>query len=162
MPATGQIVVVSRFAVTYQGVLNWHNVLISHTLAGKPNHIGRRAMSRKLFLAVLCFIGSVGAAELRSGDIKPEYSGCQAVFISGPNQEVRLAWLVEISHGDPIRLWSSDEEMRAVLSCRYKGRKLHHGDAKACPAAELLLMPTQPAGCGTRKMKGEKCDYDVE
>lgn len=98
----------------------------------------------------------------RARDIGPKYSGCQAVFVAGPNKEVRLAWVVEISRGDPIRMWSPDEEMKAVLSCRYKNRQLRYGDPNVCPSAEALLMPTQPAGCFLGKRGGEGCNYDVE
>ena len=98
----------------------------------------------------------------RTGNIGPKYSGCQSVFVKDAKHEIRLAWVVEVSHGDPIRMWSSDEEMKKVLSCRFRNHKLQSGDSSACPDPNSLLLPTQPAGCFTKNTDDGVCKYDVE
>lgn len=98
----------------------------------------------------------------RTGDIGPKYSGCQAVFATSRSQGTRLAWVVEVSRGEPIRMWSTDSEMKDVLQCRYRNRELQWGSPDVCPPVQSLLMPTQPAGCFTGKSAGAKCDYDIE
>lgn len=98
----------------------------------------------------------------RTGSIGPQYTGCQSVFLKDAKQGVRLAWVVEVSHGDPIRMWSADEEMKEVLLCRYKNRKLRSGNSSVCPDPGALLLPTQPSGCFTARTDGGMCQYDVE
>jgi hypothetical protein len=98
----------------------------------------------------------------RTGSIGPQYTGCQSVFVKDTKQGVRLAWVVEFFHGDPKRMWSADKEMKEVLPCRYKNRKLLSGDPEVCPDPRTLLLPTQPPGCFTEKIDGGMCQYDVE
>lgn len=98
----------------------------------------------------------------RTGAIGPSYSGCQAVFTTSPGQGTRFAWVVEVSRGDPIRMWSADNEMADVLPCRYRNRQLLRGDPNVCPRPESLLLPTQAAGCFTGKSEDSTCQYDVE
>jgi len=98
----------------------------------------------------------------RTGNIGRKYTGCQSVFVKDAKQEVRLAWVVEVSRGDPIRMWSADEEMKRVLTCRYKNRKLQSGGSSSCPDPSSLLLPTQPSGCFTENTDGGVCKYDVQ
>lgn len=97
----------------------------------------------------------------RTGDIGGHYSGCQAVFAMSRDGEVRLAWLIEIKSGEPVRMWSADEDMKDVLQCRYKNRSLVRGNPDVCPRGESLLMPTRPAGCFTATPEPDQCQYDV-
>ena len=97
----------------------------------------------------------------RTGDIGAHYSGCQAVFAMDRDGGVRLAWVIEIRRGEPVRMWSDDKEMKDVLACRYKNRSLARGNPDVCPRAESLLMPTQPAGCFTATPEAGLCHYDV-
>ena len=97
----------------------------------------------------------------RIGAMGSNYTGCQAVFTTTRDQPVKLAWLVEVDHGDPVRLWSEDASMSAMLNCRYRGGALVQGDPKVCETP-LELMPSQPAGCAFGKIEGEACNYDVE
>jgi hypothetical protein len=97
----------------------------------------------------------------RTKDIGPQYSGCQAVFVTSGVEPTRFAWVVEVVEGDPVRMWSPDEDMKDVLSCRYRAGRLQRGDPNVCPFQSLLL-PTQPAGCFTKSDRDEKCVHDSE
>lgn len=98
----------------------------------------------------------------RTGDIGKQYSGCQVVFGMGRDGAVRLAWIIEIKRGDPVRMWSPDKDMKDLSACRYKNRQLLRGDPDVCPRGESLLVPTQPAGCFSDSPEAERCHYDVD
>ena len=98
----------------------------------------------------------------RTKDISPDYSGCQSVFSVSTNQETRLAWVVEVMKGDPIRMWTPEANAKDVQTCRYKAGRLLRGNADTCPKAESLLMPSQPAGCFTKSGEAVQCAYDRE
>jgi hypothetical protein len=99
----------------------------------------------------------------RTSAIGPTYTGCQAVFITTAAEGTRLAWLIEVSKGNAVRMWSSAPEGHEILDCRYKQGSLLNGDPHACPAkASDLLLSTQPAGCIQGTRKGPECEYDKD
>lgn len=104
--------------------------------------------------------GVVVLVHPRRGDIRASYSGCQAVFARSAGQPDRLVWLVEISRGQPVRLWTADPLLQELLACRYQAGALTRGDARVCPTAATLLMPSQPAGCFTAEQGPAECEFD--
>jgi hypothetical protein len=96
----------------------------------------------------------------RSGDIGPTYTGCQAVFVTTAKEGTRLAWLIELNMGDPIRMWSPDPELKAMQGCRYRQGSLIAGDARVCSETAPELLPTEPAGCFSVPKTGPECEYD--
>lgn len=99
----------------------------------------------------------------RNGSIDATYSGCQAVFFTGAKEATRLAWLTEVTHGNPVRMWSQQPELRSQANCRYQHGKLINGMPDACRSAkEPMLMPTEPAGCFTGNRPRDQCDHDVD
>lgn len=98
----------------------------------------------------------------RAKDIDAHYSGCQAVFWTTASQPPRLAWLVEVVNGDPLRRWSADPALRDISQCVYARGVLMKGSPDLCPVPPELLMPSQAAGCVTAPNPAAHCDYDVE
>lgn len=101
----------------------------------------------------------------RRSAIGPTYTGCQAVFVTTAEGGPRLAWLIEVSKGEPIRVWSADRDLQngGMPDCRYRQGKLVDGDPDNCPAtASDLLLPTEPAGCATGKTTGPVCKDDAD
>jgi len=96
----------------------------------------------------------------RARDIGPGYSGCQAVFATTKDGPTKLAWLMEVVDGDPVRLWSDDKSMGPKLGCRFKHGKRVAGEPSVCDRSPIALMPSQPAGCVSGSVKGEACEYD--
>jgi hypothetical protein len=98
----------------------------------------------------------------RTGSLGSGYTGCQAVFVTTRDRPVALGWLVELSEGDPVRIWSNDPDMKSQLSCRFRRGLVVTGDPKVCNAASITLLPTMPAGCALNRSDQEKCEYDSE
>ncbi|MDY0743512.1 hypothetical protein SNE35_03305 [Paucibacter sp. R3-3] len=96
----------------------------------------------------------------RSGSIDPEYTGCQAVFLTTKGEPVTLGWLVEVVEGDPVRMWSEDPSLRDLLGCRFRKGKLVAGDVNVCSRRAVILMPSQPAGCVAERTPSESCEDD--
>lgn len=96
----------------------------------------------------------------RSGDIGPAYTGCQSVFARSAAQPDRLVWLVEIERGQPVGLWANDPLLKDLLACRYREGQRIAGDERACPRAEELLLPSQPAGCFSASPEAGHCRFD--
>jgi hypothetical protein len=95
----------------------------------------------------------------RKIDISSSYTGCQVIFAKASSEPAKLAWLVEIIKGDPVRIWTTDKEMKGTLDCRYKSGKLIKGNPESCLVADNLIMASLPAGCLLGK-KEEECHYD--
>lgn len=98
----------------------------------------------------------------RIKDIAAGYNGCQAVFITTKDRPAALAWLVEIVAGDPVRWWSEDASMQAVLGCRFRHGVVTAGDPQTCGRPPISLLPSMPAGCITTRTDAAACDYDGE
>lgn len=96
----------------------------------------------------------------RTQDIDSRYSGCQAVFWTTAKEPARLAWLVEVFNGDPVRRWSPDPSRREISKCIYAHGALMQGVPDICPLQPELLMPSQAAGCFTNPNSTAHCDYD--
>lgn len=98
----------------------------------------------------------------RAKDIDNQYSGCQAVFWTTAKEPARLAWLVEVIKGDPVRRWSLDPAMREISKCVYSGGVLMEGAPDLCPVPPELLMPSQAPGCFSSPNSTGHCAYDLE
>jgi hypothetical protein len=105
----------------------------------------------------------------RAKDIDSKYTGCQALFVPD-NKKWIVVSLVEIINGDPVRVWSPDEE-NARLACRFKNGKVVQGDPDQCPMPKFLLMSSLPSGCvriiqesvakhGLGAPRPSRCEYD--
>ena len=97
----------------------------------------------------------------RMGQIDRTYNGCQVVFISTAQHPTRLAWLVEVRMGEPVRLWSEAPELRDRRACFYKRAKLVNSDLDSCPAQAPELLPSMPAGCAAQRTESN-CEYDSQ
>lgn len=83
----------------------------------------------------------------RAKDIKSTYTGCQALFVQDGDKWA-VASLVEIVAGDPIRVWSPDDDADLLTrGCRFEHGKVIEGDPNNCPMVEFLLIKSLAPGC---------------
>jgi hypothetical protein len=88
----------------------------------------------------------------RAKDIGPGYSGCQTLWAPDGNRWV-LVSLVEISRGDPTRVWSPDEADAEITACRFKDGEVVRGDPAKCPVPRYLILKSLAPGCVERIRK---------
>jgi hypothetical protein len=81
----------------------------------------------------------------RAKDIDASYSGCQVMFAPDDGKWLIVA-LTQIVAGDPVRLWS-DENDAEWLNCRYKNGRVVTGNPEKCPVPTSLLLKSMAAGC---------------
>ena len=84
----------------------------------------------------------------RAKDIGPRYTGCQVLFAPSGTKWERVT-LTVVQAGDPVRVWSPDEASRGSSGCRYRKGKVVAGNPDTCPAPQVLLMKSLPAGCAS-------------
>lgn len=83
-------------------------------------------------------------------EIGPTYTGCHVVFAPDGKQWVVLS-LVEVTAGDPVRVWSAHETDPKRRGCRFKNGQVVSGDANICPMPEFLLVRSLAEGCTQKR-----------
>ena len=106
----------------------------------------------------------------RAKDIDSAYTGCQVVLAPEGEKWVVL-FLTEIVNGDPIGLWSEEEDDPPIRACRYRNGKVVEGDSAKCPVPESLLVKSVAPGCtriiqeaiakhGLGAPRPKQCEYE--
>ncbi len=112
--------------------------------------------------------GTVLRVYPRAKDIDSKYTGCQATLASD-GERWFVVFLTEIISGDPVRVWSANED--GAAPCRFKDGKVVQGHPETCPAAESLIQKSMAPGCvyivahaiakhGLGALRPVECEYN--
>lgn len=82
----------------------------------------------------------------RAKDIGSTYSGCQMLWSPDARGWVLIS-MVEITNGDPTRLWFPHQSEADIASCRFKQGQVVRGDASKCPIPQQLILRSMSPGC---------------
>ncbi len=96
----------------------------------------------------------------RRASITNAFTGCQVVFLSNPGEPYQVAWVIEVTAGDPKRIWSPLRGLEGWLQCRYQAGALLAGNPEVCPGMAMLPMPSRPVGCSVYSSEREPCLAD--
>ena len=104
----------------------------------------------------------------RAKDISTTYTGCQSLWWTGENQEVKLALLVYIEAGFPARTWANSTKEERGEDCRYKNGKTISAKPEQCNESEYVILKSLPSGCFKRIQDAmakksphpSECEYD--
>jgi hypothetical protein len=87
----------------------------------------------------------------RAKDISASYTGCQVLFHPDGDKWV-VVTLTEVIAGDPVRIWSADDDSE-MAACRFKNGKLVAGNPEKCPMPRFLLLRSLAPGCFVQTRK---------
>jgi hypothetical protein len=104
----------------------------------------------------------------RAKDITTTYTGCQSLWWTGPNQEVKLVLLVYVEAGFPVRTWANSPQDERGEDCRYKNGKTVSAKPEQCTESEYVLLKSLPSGCfkriqeamATKSPHPPDCEYE--
>lgn len=82
----------------------------------------------------------------RAKDIGSTYTGCQVVWAPDSGKWALIS-LTEVINGDPVRVWSEDQDDPELLACRFKAGTVVQGNPDRCPVPQFLLLKSLAPGC---------------